>query len=64
MDTPPKPIVFPAAEPYGNEVLCASWNPQVPALSGPVGRARDGRAGLAAQDADALLKRIYLIQQA
>jgi hypothetical protein len=64
MDTPPKPTAFPASEPYGSEVLCASWNPQVPALAGPARGAQDALAGVAAQDVDALLKRLYLIQQA
>lgn len=49
---------------YGPEVLCASWNPFVTALTEPAG---DGRrefvAELAAADAEALLARFYRFQR-
>ena len=62
MSNPDIPAAVAAAEAYGSEVLCASWNPLVPALVGLL----DGRraaAGPVAQDPDALLQRYYLSQQ-
>lgn len=49
------------AERYPEEILCASWNPLV-ALAEPLAQAR--QAVLDAADAENLLARLYLCQQA
>jgi len=62
MSTPKRPTIAVVPQSYGNEVLCASWNPLVPALVGGVDRMRPP-AGAAAQDPEALVRRFYLSQQ-
>jgi len=56
----------PAQEPqadYGLEVLCASWNPLVSALTEPVEACRELVAELAAGDVESFLSRVYRSQQ-
>lgn len=51
-------------EDYGVEVLCASWNPVVAAVTEPVGRAcRVLLNDLPAVDVDAFLKQFYRCQK-
>lgn len=48
---------------YGLEVLCASWNPLVAALTEPVDACRELVAELAAGDAESFLASFYRSQQ-
>ena len=53
----------PAAEEYGDEVMCAGWNPQLPQVGdSPVAQANKHvnlLADLAGVDVDAFLKKMY-----
>ncbi len=48
---------------YGQEVLCASWNPLVTALAEPVEACREFVADLATTDADSFLASFYRSEQ-
>ena len=48
--------------PYADEVLCANWNPLARMLVEPLARAQN--SVLDAVEAEALLARVYLCQQA
>ena len=48
---------------YGLEVLCASWNPLVAALTEPVDACRDLVAELATGDVESFLASFYRSQQ-
>ena len=48
---------------YGLEVLCASWNPLVTALTEPVEACRELVADLATGDVESFLASIYRSQQ-
>ena len=48
---------------YGQEVLCASWNPLVAALTEPVEACRELVAELAAGDVESFLASFYRSQQ-
>lgn len=64
IDSTPHKVKAANSDPYGPEVLCASWNPVVAALAGPA----EGRPTLlteaAAADAETFLPRFYRAQQA
>ncbi len=47
---------------YADEVLCANWHPLVLMLAEPLARAQ--KTALSAVDAEELLARLYLAQQA
>lgn len=48
---------------YGLEVMCASWNPLVAALTEPVEACRELVADLATGDVESFLASIYRSQQ-
>jgi len=48
---------------YGLEVLCASWNPLVAAITEPVEACRELVADLATADAESFLASFYRSQQ-
>ena len=50
------------AAPYADEVLCANWHPLVLLLAEPLVRVQ--KTALEAGDAEDLLARLYLAQQA
>lgn len=52
----------PDPQPYAEEILCANWNPLVLTLAEPLVRPR--QSVLDAADAENLLARLYLCQQA
>ena len=60
--TSEKPAQDPQAA-YGPEVLCASWNPLVVAVSEPVEACRELVKELAASDVDSFLAGFYRAQQ-
>lgn len=63
MDATQKSPAAPAADPYGAEVLCASWNPLVALLAGGVVAARDRLSEAVADDVEGFLKRLYCAQR-
>ncbi len=57
-------IAAPEAQPqYGLEVLCASWNPVVTAITEPVEACREIVAELATIDVEGFLSSFYRSQQ-
>ena len=63
MDTPlEKPAQDTQAD-YGQEVLCASWNPLVAALTEPVDACRELVTELATGDVESFLASFYRSQQ-
>lgn len=58
-----KPAQDPQAE-YGQEVLCASWNPLVTALAEPVAAGGDLVADTATTDVESFLSSFYRSEQA
>ncbi len=48
---------------YGQEVLCASWNPLVTALAEPVEACREFVAELATNDVESFLSSFYRSEQ-
>jgi hypothetical protein len=63
MDSIPDKLETANSEPYGPEVLCASWNPLVTALAEPVEAARELIAEVKSADGEAFLARFYRSQQ-
>ena len=55
----PRPL---PPEDYGQEVLCASWNPVVAAVAEPVRACRELLADLSAVDGEAFLRQFYRCQ--
>ena len=60
--TSEKPEQDPQAD-YGLEVLCASWNPLVAAVTEPVDACRELVAELATGDVESFLASFYRSQQ-
>jgi hypothetical protein len=60
--TSEKPAQDPQAV-YGQEVLCASWNPLVTALAEPVEACREFVAELATTDVESFLASFYRSEQ-
>ena len=63
MDTPLEKPVQDSQSQYGPEVLCASWNPLVAALTEPVEACRELVAELATADVESFLTSFYRSQQ-
>jgi len=61
--TSEKPAQDPQAV-YGQEVLCASWNPLVTALAEPVGTGGNPVADSATTDVESFLSSFYRSEQA
>lgn len=60
MDAPDIPADVPQPDEYGTEVLCASWNPVISAVSEPIGQAcRELLADLSGVDVDSFLRQFY-----
>lgn len=60
--TSEQPVQNTQAE-YGQEVLCASWNPLVTTLADPVGTCRELVAELATVDVESFLASFYRSEQ-